>query len=294
MGALAEFDAEGIVSRVVNRAVQVGCLLAVSPLSQTCVGCGFDYFPARQEMLLRRGLAATAAGGTAAAAFGYYKARTTMGEDALSRMMSYNVVAVPAILQYKAVEARYEKAPKLLPALFSEISEDELTRRYESLHHTHARPLFNKFMELGGFYYKTGQKVATNLGGMSPKIYVDMFQPFLDRIPPRDFASVRRVIEEELGRPMGEVFASFEEAPLGCASIGQVHRATLRATGERVVVKVQNPEAERTFRGDVFALKVLIDFFAPQISVAFDEIAKQVEWRAVWRPALGDWQRRQP
>jgi predicted unusual protein kinase regulating ubiquinone biosynthesis (AarF/ABC1/UbiB family) len=35
-----------------------------------------------------------------------------------------------------------------------------------------------------------------------------------------------------------------------------VHRATLRATGERVVVKVQNPEAERTFRGDVFALKV--------------------------------------
>ena len=235
-------------------------------------------------MLLRRGIAATAAGGTAAAAFGYYKARTTMGEDALSRMMSYNVVAVPAILQYKAVEARYEKAPKLLPALFSEISEDELTRRYEALHHTHARPLFDKFMELGGFYYKTGQKVATNLGRMSPKIYVDFFQPFLDHIPPRDFASVRRVIEEELGRPMGEVFASFDEAPLGCASIGQVHRATLRATGERVVVKVQNPEAERTFRGDVFALKVLVDAFAPQISVAFDEIAKQVACRLATGP----------
>ena len=62
---------------------------------------------------------------------------------------------------------------------------------------------------------------------------------------------------------------------MGCASIGQVHRATLKSTGERVVVKVQNPEAERTFRGDVFALKVLVDAFAPQFAPAFDEIAKQ-------------------
>ena len=41
-----------------------------------------------------------------------------------------------------------------------------------------------------------------------------------------------------------------------------------------MVVKVQNPDAERTFR-DVFALKVVVDNFFPQISVAFDEIEKQ-------------------
>ena len=75
--------------------------------------------------------------------------------------------------------------------------------------------------------------------------------------------------------PIDEVFSTFDEKPVGCASIGQVHRATLKSTGERVVVKVQNPEAERTFRGDVFALKVLVDAFAPQFAPAFDEIAKQ-------------------
>ena len=42
-----------------------------------------------------------------------------------------------------------------------------------------------------------------------------------------------------------------------------------------MVVKVQNPEAERTFRGDVLALRVLVDAFFPQASPAFDEIQKQ-------------------
>ena len=84
-----------------------------------------------------------------------------------------------------------------------------------------------------------------------PKVYIDRFQPFLNDIPPRPEAAVREVIEAELGRPLEEVFSSFTWAPVGCASIGQTHRATLRSTGERVVVKVQNPEAERTFRGDV-------------------------------------------
>jgi aarF domain-containing kinase len=102
-----------------------------------------------------------------------------------------------------------------------------------------------------------------------------MFQPFLDRIPPRPPTEIREVIEGELQQPLESLFSQFEETPIGCASIGQTHRAVLRSIGERVVVKVQNPEAERTFRGDVFALKVLVDIFAPQLSSSFDEIQRQ-------------------
>ena len=86
---------------------------------------------------------------------------------------------------------------------------------------------------------------------------------------------IRAVVEGELGRPMEEVFSSFSEEPIGCASIGQAHRAVLRETGERVVVKVQNPDAERTFRGDIMACKIIVDIFAPQVSTAFTEIEKQ-------------------
>ena len=60
-----------------------------------------------------------------------------------------------------------------------------------------------------GFYYKTGQKIASNTGGVVPKVYSDRFQPFLNDIPPRPEAAVREVIEAELGRPMGEVISSF-------------------------------------------------------------------------------------
>ena len=56
---------------------------------------------------------------------------------------------------------------------------------------------------------------------------------------------MRRVVEEDLGRPLEEVFERFHPEPLAAASIAQVHRATLR-TGEDVVVKVQRPVGRRS------------------------------------------------
>lgn len=227
------------------------------------------------ESMIRKVLGVSAAGGAAAAAYGYTWAEDSMGKDALARIIKYDRVAVPAILEYKWVEAKCEKLPKVLPWLFPPVSDEDELAQFEVLHRKWARPLFNIFMELGGFYYKTGQKIAANTGGVVPKLYIDMFQPFLDQIPPRPLAEIRALVEAELGRPVGEVFSSFNEQPIGCASIGQTHRAVLRSTGERVVVKVQNPEAERTFHGDVFALKMIVDFFAPQIAPALDEISRQ-------------------
>ena len=153
-------------------------------------------------------------------------------------------MALPAIIDYKVTEARCEKLPKLLPQLFSEVPEAEQLRRYALLHEKHKQSLFDIFMELGGatltrrmalahappahapafgshccccccccshagFYYKSGQKIASNTGGVVPKVYSDRFQPFLNDIPPRPEAAVREVIEAELGRPMGEVISSF-------------------------------------------------------------------------------------
>lgn len=135
-----------------------------------------------------------------------------------------------------------------MPFIFPPLSEEEETRRFEALHHKYAKPLYDVFMKLGGFYYKSGQKIASNMAGVIPQIYIDMFQPFLNDIPARNPEDVRKVVEGELGCSREEIFSYWEDKPIGCASIGQVHRATLKSTGERVVVKVQNPEAERTFK----------------------------------------------
>ena len=66
---------------------------------------------------------------------------------------------------------------------------------------------------------------------------------------PRCPAQVAAVLERELGVPLEDVFSSFDPAPLAAGTIAQVHRATL-PTGERVVVKVQRPNAERQIRQD--------------------------------------------
>ena len=224
-----------------------------------------------------KGLAGATLAGTTG---GYVWARYTMGADAVDRIYAYDKVAVPMIIDYKWLEWKLEVAPnsEMLRRFFPLLPEEEQKHQFQQLHEKHAKPLFDSFMELGGFYYKSGQKIAANMSGVIPKTYIDMFQPFLNDIPARSFdEDIRRVVEGELGDGVAleDVFSEFDREPIGCASIGQVHRARLKSNGRRVVVKVQNPEAERTFRGDVFALKVVVDEFMPQFSVAFAEIERQ-------------------
>ncbi len=93
--------------------------------------------------------------------------------------------------------------------------------------------------ELGTTFIKVGQILSTR-ADLLPLAYAREFERLRDRVPPVDARAVRAVIEEDLGRPVGETFLHFEDRPLASASIGQVHRAIL-ADGSSVVVKVQKP-----------------------------------------------------
>ncbi|GMH80428.1 hypothetical protein TL16_g08543 [Triparma laevis f. inornata] len=225
--------------------------------------------------MLRNIAKVTSSGALAATFGGYFYAKSAMGDDALDRMIKFEKVGVPMTIDYKWEEAKCEKLPKILPTFFSPVGEEEETKRFEALHKKWAKPLFDVYMELGGFYYKNGQKIAANMSGVVPKTYIDMYQPFLNDIPERTSEDIRNVVETQLGLKREEVFSGWEDKPIGCASIGQVHRATLKSTGKRVVVKVQNPDAERTFKGDVFAINMLVEAAMPQFAPAFNEIQKQ-------------------
>ena len=90
-----------------------------------------------------------------------------------------------------------------------------------------------------------------------PRAYTDALRVLQDAAPARPASYVREMIAQELGVPAEDLFESIDEVPLGAASIGQVHRATLRGSGKRVVVKVQYPGIEAKFRND---LSTTIDF----------------------------------
>ncbi len=71
-----------------------------------------------------------------------------------------------------------------------------------------------------------------------------------DRVPAFSGEKAIAIIEQELGQPITELFAEFEELPLAAASLGQVHRAVLY-NGEKVVVKVQRPGLKELFDIDL-------------------------------------------
>ena len=112
--------------------------------------------------------------------------------------------------------------------------------------------------ELGATYVKLGQFIASS-PTLFPPEYVQEFQKCLDSTPPMPWSDVKPLVEAELGKPLGAVYASVEEAPLAAASIGQVHVATLYS-GERVIVKVIYPEIRRYMAADLINLKQAADF----------------------------------
>lgn len=124
-------------------------------------------------------------------------------------------------------------------------------RAYEPL--TNERIVRLTFEAMGPTFIKLGQVVASS-PGLFPKRYSDEFQRCLDRVRPFPLDRVKATIAAEFGRSVDEVFASFEDAPLGSASIAQVHGARLE-DGQDVVVKVQRAGIQRTVDADLWWMR---------------------------------------
>ncbi|TMA50740.1 MAG: AarF/ABC1/UbiB kinase family protein [Deltaproteobacteria bacterium] len=129
-----------------------------------------------------------------------------------------------------------------------------------------ARPLRRTFEELGGTFVKFGQLVAS-----APGIFGDLvsreFRSCLDTGPAVPLAEVRAAIEGTTGRRLEDTFATFEETPIGRASIAVVHRARLH-DGRLVAVKVLRPAIELSVATDLRLMKPLLDFLSRQVGVA--------------------------
>jgi ubiquinone biosynthesis protein len=115
-----------------------------------------------------------------------------------------------------------------------------------------SRRLRLAFQRLGPTYIKLGQILSAG-EGIFPEELVAEFRLLRDQVPAEEFAVVRRTVEADLGRPLEEVFSTFERRPVAAASIAQVHAAVLR-TGEAVVVKVQRPQVASLVRRDLAAM----------------------------------------
>lgn len=124
------------------------------------------------------------------------------------------------------------------------------------------------FEELGPTFVKLGQLLSTR-PDLLPEAFIEEFTKLQDNVQPLSFEVVRVIVERELKKKLEDAYSSFDPEPVGAASIGQVHIATLN-TGEQVVVKVQRPEIDRIIDTDVSLLAFLaglLEKYVPETRV---------------------------
>lgn len=107
--------------------------------------------------------------------------------------------------------------------------------------------------DLGPIFIKFGQLLSTRRD-LLPGEWTDALAKLQDQVPPFDAAISQRIIERELGRPVGEVFEHFERTPMAAASVAQVHAARLPG-GQEVVVKVIRPGIEAVVARDLKVMR---------------------------------------
>jgi ubiquinone biosynthesis protein len=113
---------------------------------------------------------------------------------------------------------------------------------------------------LGPIFVKFGQVLSTRRD-LLPEDIAEELAVLQDRVAPFDGGVARRIIEDELGKPIAELFIEFDETPLASASIAQVHPARL-ADGREVVVKVLRPSIEKQITADISLLRALAELAA--------------------------------
>ena len=111
--------------------------------------------------------------------------------------------------------------------------------------------------ELGPTFVKLAQTLTTR-PDLIPDEVLRPLRSLQDRVEPFDTAIARGIVEEDLGVPIAEGFATFDDAPFASGSIGQVYKATTH-DGMNVVVKVKRPDIDGVVRLDMHILRWFAD-----------------------------------
>ena len=141
-----------------------------------------------------------------------------------------------------------------------------ITRRREIF----ARELRKSFEDLGPAFIKLGQLISIR-PDMFPPQYVFEMENLRDSVTPTSFEEIKPVIEGDFGRPIEELFASFDPAPIGSASIAQVYKATLKEdyhpvigdflpAGSKLAIKVVRPGSTEKIKGDIAVITPIVRF----------------------------------
>ena len=121
------------------------------------------------------------------------------------------------------------------------------------------------FEQLGPAFVKLGQLLSTR-PDLIPRDISEELKKLHNQVSIIPFSEIEPVIRENFDRDLSDIFDSFDETPIGAASIAQVYQATLKS-GQPVVVKVQRPGIEQIIQEDIevlYTLARLLNRYVPE------------------------------
>ena len=205
-------------------------------------------------------------------------------------------IEVSGLLNYdpETISKIYQKNPKrllkrlwqtLIPifAYIFSIGWDKLTGKLKEERNARlrAKELTNLLVELGPAFVKAGQALSTR-PDIIPVILLEELSELQDQLPGFDGEKAMELIEEDLNSKIDDIFLSIEKEPISAASLGQVHKATLK-NQEIVAVKVQRPGLREQITLDLYIvrniaywLKNNIGLIRSDLVALIDELGKRV------------------
>ncbi|XP_065199978.1 aarF domain-containing kinase 1 [Planococcus citri] len=160
---------------------------------------------------------------------------------------------------------------------------DKNSPEYLELRSTTHKKAANKLLELcrlnKGVYIKVGQHIGA-LDYVLPSEYVETMKVLHSRAPASTIEEVYQVIREDFKKEPDDVFESIDSAPLGAASLAQVHKAKLK-DGRMVALKVQHPSVKGNSTVDMKTMEILskiVSYMLPDFKVQWlvDETKKNI------------------
>ncbi|GAQ81957.1 Putative protein kinase superfamily protein [Klebsormidium nitens] len=170
----------------------------------------------------------------------------------------YNPKAIAAYFEQRPVDVMLRSASILsqVSVLVGAIYIDIQSGKKELNEPLRARQCRELITKLGPTAIKVGQALSIR-PDLLPLAYLEELQTLQDRVPPFSDEAARKLIEEGLGYPAETLFSELSPEPVAAASLGQVYKGKLRATGETVAVKVQRPGVLEEISRDLYVLRIL-------------------------------------
>jgi predicted unusual protein kinase regulating ubiquinone biosynthesis (AarF/ABC1/UbiB family) len=173
-----------------------------------------------------------------------------------------------------SVSAGARAAGHAMGSLFA--SEEDKPERLKALLMSQVQLLSRELGELKGSLMKVGQMLSMYGEHFLPPEVNRVLKSLQSESPPLAWPQIEKSLKRQL-EPEQLAALEIDPEPLASASLGQVHRATVRADGRRLALKVQYPGVDQAIEGDLKALRSLLSLskLIPK-GPAFDELFREV------------------